>query len=75
MSRGPKGEKRNSPTETVESDISIWANGDISIWRLQAVLLISRYGILRRGALQYGAAHAVPVCRRSVTVAACPVER
>ena len=24
-----------SPTETVESDISIWANGDFSIWRLQ----------------------------------------
>ena len=23
-----------SPTETVESDISIWANGDFSIWRL-----------------------------------------
>jgi hypothetical protein len=25
----------NSPTKTVESDISIWANGDFSIWRLQ----------------------------------------
>ena len=24
-----------SPTETVESDISIWVNGDFSIWRLQ----------------------------------------
>jgi hypothetical protein len=24
-----------SPSKTVESDISIWANGDFSIWRLQ----------------------------------------
>jgi hypothetical protein len=28
----------------VESDISIWANGDFSIWRLQQLLPIECYG-------------------------------
>src|SRR6202163_2806046 len=31
-----------SPTETAESDISIWANGDFSIWRLQSPVRTGR---------------------------------